>query len=290
MKQQSPEEIVNFRNISDRYNIYLVDLWGVIHNGVKLFDNAIYVLKKLKNENKKVVLISNAPRTNETVKKFLLKLNFELNLIDLLITSGDVTRNYILENSDKKFYHLGPSKDDDLFYGIKNITKNIYDSDEVVCTGLIDKIGQDISNYQSLFIELINKEKVFICANPDEVVSRGDKIEFCAGALAKYYKKMGGEVKYFGKPYEAIYDFAYNQAQSQFDIVINKNKILAVGDNLKTDINGAQNFGIHSILILNGIYKDFFRDNNLNFDKLLISNEVESLVINKFQNVHNYYY
>ena len=100
MKQQSPEEIVNFRNISDQYNIYLVDLWGVIHNGLRLFDNAIYVLKKLKNENKKVVLISNAPRTNETVKKFLLKLNFELNLIDLLITSGDVTRNYILENSD----------------------------------------------------------------------------------------------------------------------------------------------------------------------------------------------
>jgi len=283
MKQQSPEEIVNFRNISDQYNIYLVDLWGVIHNGFKLFDNAIYVLKKLKNENKKVVLISNAPRTNETVKKFLLKLNFELNLIDLLITSGDVTRSYILENIDKKFYHLGPSKDDDLFYGIKNITKNFNDSDEVVCTGLIDKIGQDISNYQSLFIELINKEKVFICANPDEVVSRGDKIEFCAGALAKYYKKLGGRVKYFGKPYGEIYNYTKNQIVQQIGLIEEKNKILAIGDNLKTDICGAQNYEIDSLLILNGIYKDFFRNNNLNFDKLLKSNEVESLRINKFQ-------
>ena len=283
MKQQSPEEIVNFRNISDRYNTYLVDLWGVIHNGLKLFDNAIYVLKKLKSENKKVVLISNAPRTHETVKKFLLKLNFELNLIDLLITSGDVTRNYILENSDKNFYHLGPDKDDDLFYGIKNITKNVYDSDEVVCTGLIDKIGQDISDYQSLFIELINKEKVFICANPDEVVSRGDKIEFCAGALAKYYKKLGGRVKYFGKPYGEIYNFTKDQIVQQFGIIEEKDKILAVGDNLKTDIYGAQNYEIDSLLILNGIYKDFFRNNNLNFDKLLKSNEVESLRINKFQ-------
>ena len=283
MKQQSPEEIVNFRDISNQYNIYLVDLWGVIHNGVKLFDNAIYVLKKLKNENKKVVLISNAPRTNETVKKFLLKLNFELNLIDLLITSGDVTRNYILENNDKNFYHLGPHKDDDLFYGIKNITKNVYDSDEVVCTGLIDKIGQDISNYQSLFIKLINKEKVFICANPDEVVSRGDKIEFCAGALAKYYKKLGGKVKYFGKPYSEIYNYAKDQIVQQFGIIEEKDKILAVGDNLKTDICGAQNYEIDSLLILNGIYKDFFRNNYLNFDKLLKSNEVESLRINKFQ-------
>ena len=283
MKQQLPEEIVNFRNISDRYNIYLVDLWGVIHNGLKLFDNAIYVLKKLKSENKKVVLISNAPRTHETVKKFLLKLNFELNLIDLLITSGDVTRNYILENSDKNFYHLGPDKDDDLFYGIKNITKNVYDSDEVVCTGLIDKIGQDISNYQSLFIKLINKEKVFICANPDEVVSRGDKIEFCAGALAKYYKKLGGRVRYFGKPYDEIYNFTKDQIAQQFGIIEEKDKILAVGDNLKTDICGAQNYEIDSLLILNGIYKDFFRNNYLNFDKLLKSNEVESLRINKFQ-------
>jgi len=283
MKQQSPEEIVNFRNISDRYNIYLVDLWGVIHNGLKLFDNAIYVLKKIKSENKKVVLISNAPRTHETVKKFLLKLNFELNLIDLLITSGDVTRNYILENSDKKFYHLGPDKDDDLFYDIKNITKNVYDSDEVVCTGLIDKIGQDISNYQSLFIELINKEKVFICANPDEVVSRGGKIEFCAGALAKYYKKLGGRVKYFGKPYGEIYSYTKDQIVHQFGIIEEKDKILAIGDNLKTDICGAQNYEIDSLLILNGIYKDFFRNNYLNFDKLLKSNEVESLKINKFQ-------
>jgi len=283
MKQQSPEEIVNFRNISDRYNIYLVDLWGVIHNGLKLFDNAIYVLKKLKSENKKVVLISNAPRTNESVKIFLSKLNFDLNLIDLLVTSGDVTRKYILKNNDKNYYHLGPNKDDDLFFGVKNITKNINDSDEVVCTGLIDSIGLDISNYHNLFLELIHKEKVFICANPDEVVSRGDKIEFCAGALAKCYKKLGGKVKYFGKPYSEIYNYARDRIAQQLGLIIEKNKILAVGDNLKTDINGAQNYEIDSLLILNGIYKDFFRNNYLNFDKLLKSNEVENLKINKFQ-------
>ena len=283
MQTHLPEEIVKFQNIVDKYDLYFVDLWGVIHNGIKLFNNAIEVLNNLKINNKKVILISNAPRTHETVKKFLKNLNFDLKLIDSLVTSGDVTKKYIQDNQDKKFCHLGPSKDNDLFQGIVNLVdqKDIFD--EIICTGLIDEIGQNISDYQRLFENWIVNKKIFICANPDEVVSRGDKIEFCAGALAKYYKKLGGEVKYFGKPYEAIDDFAYNQAQSQFDMVIDKNKILAVGDNLKTDINGAQNFGIHSILILNGIYKDFFRDNNLNFDKLLISNEVESLVINKFQ-------
>ena len=283
MQTHSPEEIVNFQNIVDKYDLYFVDLWGVIHNGIKLFSNAIEVLNNLKNNNKKVILISNAPRTHKTVKKFLKNLDFDLKLIDSLVTSGDVTKKYIQDNQDKKFCHLGPPKDNDLFQGVANLVDQKDEFDEIICTGLIDEIGQNISDYQRLFENWIGNKKIFICANPDEVVSRGDKIEFCAGALAKYYKKMGGEVKYFGKPYEAIYDFAYNQAQSQFDIVIDKNKILAVGDNLKTDINGAQNFGIHSILILNGIYKDFFRDNNLNFDKLLISNEVESLVIDKFQ-------
>lgn len=283
MQTHSPEEIVNFQNIVDKYDLYFVDLWGVIHNGIKLFSNAIEVLNNLKSNNKKVILISNAPRTHETVKKFLKNLDFDLKLIDSLVTSGDVTKKYIQDNQDKKFCHLGPPKDNDLFQGVANLVDQKDEFDEIICTGLIDGIGQNISDYQRLFENWIGNKKIFICANPDEVVSRGDKIEFCAGALAKYYKKMGGEVKYFGKPYEAIYDFAYNQTQSQFDTVINKNKILAVGDNLKTDINGAQNFGIHSILILNGIYKDFFRDNNLNFDKLLISNEVESLVIDKFQ-------
>ena len=283
MQTHSPEEIVKFQNIVNTYDLYFVDLWGVIHNGIKLFSNAVEVLNNLKINNKRVVLISNAPRTHETVKKFLIKLNFDLKLIDLLVTSGDVTKKYIQNNQDKKFCHLGPPKDNDLFQGVTNLVDQKKDFDEIICTGLIDEIGQNISDYQGLFENWIGNKKIFICANPDEVVSRGDKIEFCAGALAKYYKKLGGDVKYFGKPYEAIYDFAYKQIQSQFDMTIDKNKILAVGDNLKTDINGAQNFGIHSILILNGIYKDFFRDNNLNFDKLLISKELESLVINKFQ-------
>jgi len=283
MKRRFPEEILKFQDISNLYNVYFIDLWGVIHNGVNLFDNAINVLKKLKEKEKKIVLISNAPRTNATVKKFLLKLNFDFNLVDLLVTSGDVTRDYILDNNNKKFYHLGPDKDGDLFFDVKNITNNITHADEIVCTGLVDHIGQDISDYQSFFKDMINDKKNLICANPDEIVSRGDIIEFCAGALANLYKKLGGEVKYFGKPFDKIYSFATNQIEEHFGKPIDKNKILAVGDNLKTDICGAQNYAIESMLILNGIYKDFFRNNKLNFDKLLKSNDLEDLSVNKFQ-------
>ena len=288
MQNYLPEELKKFKSISKEYDIYFIDLWGVIHNGLHLFKNAIIVLNELKKIKKKIVLISNAPRSNTTVKQFLKKLDFNLDLIDLLVTSGDVTKNYIHRNQDKIFYHLGPMKDNDLFEDINNITTDINQSNEVICTGLVDEIGWNISDYENIFKKWIVRKKTFICANPDEVVSRGNQIEFCAGSLAKYYKKLGGKVLYFGKPYEEIYKFAKLTIEKNCEKYVEKKKILAVGDNLKTDIHGAQNFNIDSLLILNGIYKDFFRDNNLNFDKLLKSNEMESLKINKFQQELNW--
>ena len=288
MQNYLPEELKKFKNISNMYDVYFIDLWGVIHNGINLFKYAINVLDELKKLQKKVVLISNAPRTSNTVKQFLKKLNFNLDLIDLLVTSGDVTKNYIHKNQKKIFYHLGPIKDKDLFEGIKNISSDINKTQEIICTGLVNEIGVNITNYENLFKSWILKEKTLVCANPDEVVSRGNDIEFCAGALAKYYKKLGGTVLYFGKPYEEIYKYAKLNIEKKIGLFIEKKRILAVGDNLKTDIHGAQNFNIDSLLILNGIYKDFFRDNNLNFDKLLKSNEMESLRINKFQQELNW--
>ena len=283
MQNYLPEELKKFKNISNMYDVYFIDLWGVIHNGITLFENAITVLDELKKQQKKVVLISNAPRSSNTVKQFLRKLNFDFDLIDLLVTSGDITKNYIHKNKKKIFYHLGPIKDKDLFEGINNISSDINETQEIICTGLVNEIGVNIANYENLFKSWILKEKTLVCANPDEVVSRGNDIEFCAGALAKYYKKLGGTVLYFGKPYEEIYKFAKLNIEKKIGIIIEKKRILAIGDNLKTDIYGAQNFNIDSLLILNGIYKDFFRENNLNFDKLLKSNEMESLRINKFQ-------
>ena len=288
MQNYLPEELKKFKSISNMYDVYFVDLWGVIHNGINLFENAIIVLDELKKQQKSVVLISNAPRSSDTVKQFLIKLKFDLELIDLLVTSGDVTKNYIHKNQKKIFYHLGPVKDNDLFEGINNISSDINETQEIICTGLVDEIGGNISDYENLFKSWILKEKTFVCANPDEVVSRGNNIEFCAGALAKYYKKLGGTVLYFGKPYEEIYKYAKLKIEKTIGLNIEKKRILAIGDNLKTDIHGAQNFNIDSLLILNGIYKDFFRDNNLNFDKLLKSNEMESLRIKKFQQELNW--
>jgi len=283
MSLSSPKEIKNLNEIINNYDVFFVDLWGVIHNGVNLFSNAIEVLKKFQESNKKVVLLSNAPRTSKTVSFFLENLGFNLKLANKIITSGDVTKKYLQKNSRKKFFHLGPDKDKDLFDESIKIEDKIENCEEIICTGLIEDLGLAIEDYDNFFQKCIQKKIGLVCANPDEVVARGNKIEYCAGALAILYKKMGGEVIFFGKPYEQIYHFAHQEISSSDCKTISKNRILAIGDNLKTDIFGAQTYNIDSLLILNGIYKDFFRDKNLNFEKLIKSTAIENLVIKKFQ-------
>ena len=280
----NPSKLVGVRELIVKYDIFFIDLWGVIHNGKKIFENAIEVLKNIKNHGKVIVLISNAPRPSTTVKSFLLKMGFDFSLIDELVTSGDVTRNYLEENKIKKFYHLGPDKDRDIFNQNNQLSKNIQDCDEIICTGL-NNAEEEIEIYDRLLKENIKYKKKMICANPDEVVSRGTKLEYCAGKIAQIYSNLGGEVLFFGKPFVSIYSFSLDRIKNKFPKIefSTRHKILAVGDNLKTDIKGANNFNIDSMLILNGIYKDYDYNNNFDFTNLCKSNNVENVYSNFYQ-------
>ena len=143
------------------------------------------------------------------------------------------------------FFHIGPSRDFDLFLDFKkNKKENINESNYLLCTGLFDKHDQDLDYYKELFGSFISKK--MICTNPDLVVDRGEKREFCAGSVAKVFEKIGGQVVYFGKPFPEV----YNQSIDR-----NKKKVLAIGDNLNTDIKGANNMNYDSMIIANGIHK-----------------------------------
>ena len=135
MNSHDPQKLKGISEISDKFDVYFIDLWGVIHNGVQCYPGALKVLEKLKEQNKKIVLISNAPRPSPVVKVYLETIGLKSSCYDLLITSGDITREYILLNSNKKkFYHLGPTKDIDLFKGL-NITLAKQDEcDEIICS------------------------------------------------------------------------------------------------------------------------------------------------------------
>ena len=285
MNSNEPQKLKGISKISDKYDVYFVDLWGVVHNGVQCYPEALKVLEKLKEQNKKIVLISNAPRPSAVVKVFLETIGLQSSCYDFLVTSGDITREYISLNSSKKnFYHLGPTKDIDLFKDLNVALTSKEECDEIICTGLVSDEEETLQDYKILLDFFLNKKIPLICANPDEVAARGEKIIFCAGALANQYKQEGGMVRYFGKPYSDIYSFALKKVRAHKDFKDKKEiNTLVIGDNIKTDIKGANLFNLDSVLILNGIYKDFFRDGTINFDQLKDSVNLKDVKINYFQ-------
>ena len=285
MNSNDPQKLKGISEISDKFDVYFIDLWGVIHNGVQCYPEALKVLEKLKEQNKKIVLISNAPRPAAVVKVFLETIGLKSSCYDFLVTSGDITREYISLNSSKKnFYHLGPTRDIDLFKDLNVTLTSKEECEEIICTGLVSDEEEKLQDYKTLLDFFLNKKIPLICANPDEVVARGEKIVFCAGALANQYKQEGGMVRYFGKPYSEIYSFALKKIRAHKDFKDKKEiNTLVIGDNIKTDIKGANLSNLDSVLILNGIYKDFFRDGTVNFDQLKDSVNLKDVKINYFQ-------
>ena len=251
--------IKGLSQVQSKYDAFFVDLWGVIHNGIQLYPGAIEVLENLNKLNKRFVLISNAPRPSKSVKKFLLKLKMDKILLKNIFTSGEAA----LQSLQKKvygnfFYHLGPQRDNSLFEGFEKNKKNLEEADFILCTGFLDNQEESLNFYKDLLKN--HTELKMICTNPDLTVLRGSKQEYCAGTLAAIFQEMGGEVIYFGKPYSEIYQFC----------IKNDEKILVIGDNIRTDIKGANNMRLDSLFITNGIHEnEFLHLSPQNYDKIL---------------------
>jgi len=241
-------------SIVDNYQLFYIDLWGVIHNGIKLHLEAINVLKQISRINKDYVLLTNAPRPNDAVKNFLEKMGMDKEIREHVFTSGEAALNYLKKNFlNETFFHVGPERDFDLFRNFKkNKTTNIDKSDFILCTGLFDDHNNDLIFYKNLFEKNLNKK--MICTNPDLIVDRGSIRELCAGSVAMVFEKLGGKVVYFGKPYPEVYNQSINN--------INK-KILSIGDNLNTDIKGANLLNYDSLIISNGIHKKEINENGI---------------------------
>jgi len=241
-------------SIVDNYQLFYIDLWGVVHNGVTLHQEAITALKEISKKGKEYILLTNAPRPNEVVKSFLEKMGMEKEIREHVFTSGEASLNYLKKNlKDKKFFHVGPPRDFDLFNDFKKIkTDNVDDSEYILCTGLFDKHNSDLNYYIKLFEN--NLKKKMICTNPDLIVDRGNTRELCAGSVALIFKKMGGEVVYFGKPYPEVYNLSINNSGK---------KILSIGDNLNTDIKGANLLNYDSLIISNGIHKNEIKEKGI---------------------------
>jgi len=253
------------RSVFDNYELLFIDLWGVVHNGIELHENAIHTLSKISEAKKDYILLTNAPRPNKTVKIFLEKLGLDKSMREKVFTSGEAALGYLKKNYiSQKFYHIGPPRDFNLFIDFKNEkTEDIDKSNYLLCTGLYDQHDQDLNFYKELLINSISKK--MICTNPDLIVDRGKKREYCAGSVAMTFEKLGGKVIYFGKPYPEV----YNQSTTS-----NNKKIIAIGDNLNTDIKGAINMNYDSLIITDGVHKEEIKRNGI--EKVLLNYNVDA--------------
>tara|TARA_B100000686_G_scaffold121236_1_gene128319 strand:- start:8358 stop:9200 length:843 start_codon:yes stop_codon:yes gene_type:complete len=238
-------DATGLKSIANSYDLFFIDIWGVVHNGINLNKPSIEVLENLSNLNKEFVLLTNAPRPNITVINFLEKMGLSKNFFNNVFTSGEAALKYLIKDlKNKKFFHIGPPRDFDLFKSFQeNKVSNINESDYLLCSGLFDDL-EDLNYYKNLLIHHISKK--MICTNPDLVVDRGEKREYCAGSVAKIFEEINGEVIYFGKPYPPVYNLSSDTKNK---------KILCIGDNLNTDIRGANIQNYDSLLITSGIHR-----------------------------------
>ncbi len=253
----------NLSEIRDFYDVFLIDLWGVIHNGIAAFENVIPVLNTLKQNNKMVFFITNAPRRSFIISQQLEGFGIKQDFYEKIVSSGELTWLSIKEKYQKKnCLMIGPPRDYHLVEGLDvTIVDKDSDVDIILNTG---PWGDDdcLENYTELLDSLARKHSHMICSNPDKIVVRGENFMICAGLLAEYYEKIGGKVEYYGKPYKQIYEHCFNFFEKK------SSKVLVIGDSLENDIKGANNLNFDSLLITDGIHREVNINNDVDKQKL----------------------
>ena len=235
-------------------DVWFLDIWGVLHNGVRPYAGAVSACTAFRKGGGKVILVSNSPRPREGVARQLDSVGVPREAYDAILTSGDVSRALIARHKGEAVFHLGPERDLPVYDGTGVTLTEASQAKAVVCTGLFDDETETPENYRVLLDDFRAHDLDMICVNPDIKVERGARIIYCAGALAEAYEGIGGRVHYAGKPYAPIYEAAFALSSELAGRAVSKDRILAIGDGVKTDIAGALQAGIAAVYVASAVH------------------------------------
>lgn len=235
-------------------DVWFLDIWGVLHNGAEPYAGTVNACKAFRQMGGHVILVSNSPRPRAGVIKQLDEIGVDRAVYDDVISSGDVSRALISAVAPGPILHIGPQRDLPLFDGLGVAFADARAAVTAVCSGLFDDESETPDNYRDMLGDLRACGIPMICANPDMKAERRGKLIYCAGAIADAYERMGGDVRYAGKPHAPIYEAAMNMAASLCGRAISNNRVLAIGDGVATDIRGASNAGIRSVFVASGVH------------------------------------
>ncbi|MBR1250980.1 TIGR01459 family HAD-type hydrolase [Bradyrhizobium sp. AUGA SZCCT0169] len=245
-------------DLVDGVEVILSDIWGVVHNGLEAFPEACAALHTFRQRGGTVILITNAPRPADSVQRQLRKLGVADEIYDAIVSSGDLTRHFVADHPGQKVFWLGPERDNSIYRGLDPVMAPLEQADYIVCTGPFDDETESAEDYRAMMLQARERKLPLICANPDIVVERGDRLVYCAGAIAELYRELGGEVIFYGKPHRPIYERAMALAAEHRGHAAPLDRVLAIGDSVRTDLTGALGFGIDCLFVTRGIHSEEF--------------------------------
>lgn len=237
------------------FDALILDLWGVLYNGVAPYPGVLDCLAELRRRNKRVILLSNAPRQADASAGRIGQVGIGEELYEGIVTSGDATRQALdlrrepfYQALGKAYYFLGKGPDAGLLHGLDyRPVDDLEDADFVLLTGPTEAT-RDMADHEPLLRRAAERGLAMVCANPDLAVIRGGTYEPCAGAFAARYAELGGTVAFQGKPYSGVYDLCLDSLDG-----VARDRILCVGDSLATDIKGARGAGLPNLLVTGGL-------------------------------------
>ena len=247
-------------DLAGRYDVLLCDVWGVIHNGRESFPTPCAALADWRERVGPVVLISNSPRPSPEVIAQLDGLGVPREAYSAIVTSGDITRRLLAERAPGPAYRIGPARDAPLYAGTGVVFAPLEMAAFIACTGPVDDEVETPEDYRALLTRAAALRLPMICANPDKVVQRGDRLIYCGGALAELYASVGGATIMAGKPFAPIYREALARAAELTGGPVEPARVLAIGDGVATDIAGANGQGLDVLFVVGGIHGAEARD------------------------------
>ncbi|GLQ17737.1 TIGR01459 family HAD-type hydrolase [Maritalea porphyrae] len=257
--------------VKDQFNLIFCDVWGVLHNGERVYQRAVDALQNFRENGGAVIMVTNAPRPSNEIIADLYAMGVPKDTFDALVSSGEVTRDLIADYHGKTIYRLGPDSDDGLFEGIQVHFGSLDEAEAIICSDL--EYGRTPDDYQHEVLDWKARGLPFICANPDKFVEIGDELIYCGGALADVYQEAGGNVIMAGKPFRPIYQKASQLALETRNIQLADQKVIAIGDSARTDATGAARIGAGFLFISGSIHAhelgDLHEPNAKEIEKLL---------------------
>jgi len=244
----------NVAVLKEQYDVWLCDIWGVMHNGAIAIEDAVVACQQFRKTGGTVVLLTNAPRPWDSVREQLLHFGVPDDAYCGIVSSGDVTDHLIKSHSGKAVHHIGPLRDAPIIERARIKTVPLEKADLVLLTGLLDDDVETPDDYREILTQIHELGLPLICANPDLMVERGERLVYCAGAVAAVYEEMGGVVNYAGKPFLPIYEMATARAKKISKREIDRSRMICIGDGLKTDMAGAFAAGFDALFVASALH------------------------------------